>query len=143
MRSFDKLLALLPEHTRAYVEAEGSAFVLRQLMETMCHLIDDQTIAIEQLGILKDSDEELREELARRKSLSSISYAFDGSIFLEFGNMPHGLYWLHWSNGEGGSLAAVGSDASGRRWYAPTNWIRVPSFDWSKVQKATLLVRRV
>jgi hypothetical protein len=45
----------------------------------------------------------------------------------------HGLYELSWKVG-GTSLAAVGSDASGLRWFAPTNWVSVPSFDWSPVQ---------
>lgn len=44
----------------------------------------------------------------------------------------HGLYRIFWKEG-GSSLAAVGSDASGRRWYQPTNWISGPGFDWTKV----------
>jgi hypothetical protein len=51
---------------------------------------------------------------------------------IDLGAIEHGLFILFWTSG-GTSLAAVGSDASGRRWYAPTNWITVPSFDWSKV----------
>jgi len=43
--------------------------------------------------------------------------------------VEHGLYRIHWKDG-GTSLASVGSDASGRRWFAPTNWITVPWFDW-------------
>jgi hypothetical protein len=48
-------------------------------------------------------------------------------------SIRHGLYELYWKGG-GVSLAAVGSDAAGRRWYAPTNWISgVPCFDWRRV----------
>src|ERR1700683_198033 len=49
-------------------------------------------------------------------------------------NVPPGLYWIHWASG-GTSLASVGMKEDGQRWYAPTNWISVPSFDWSKVDK--------
>jgi hypothetical protein len=49
-----------------------------------------------------------------------------------------GLYFLYWKEG-GGSVAAVGMDERGRHWYAPTNWISVPSFNWFKVEKVELL----
>jgi hypothetical protein len=59
----------------------------------------------------------------------------DGSSERPAGEAPHahGLYELTWKDG-GTSLAAVGSDAYGRRWYAPTNWITVPCFDWDRVR---------
>jgi hypothetical protein len=53
--------------------------------------------------------------------------------------LKHGLYVLHWAEG-GHSLAAVGSDAAGQRWYAPINWISGICFDWTKVESVTLLV---
>ncbi len=49
-----------------------------------------------------------------------------------------GLYRLWWKDG-GSSLASVGCDKSGNRWFAPTNWIEVPSFDWKPVRKVTLI----
>lgn len=45
----------------------------------------------------------------------------------------HGLFKLFWKSG-GASLAAVGSDREGNRWFAPTNWIVVPSFKWAMVK---------
>lgn len=36
--------------------------------------------------------------------------------------LDHGLYRVYWKSG-GSSLASVGSDDSGKRWLAPTNWI--------------------
>lgn len=50
----------------------------------------------------------------------------------------HGLYELTWKEG-GTSLASVGSDVCGRRWFAPTNWITVPCFNWSLVQSWKLV----
>jgi hypothetical protein len=52
--------------------------------------------------------------------------------------LDHGLYRLHWKDG-GSSLAAVGSDREGRRWFAPTNWISVPCTDWGSVKRAERL----
>lgn len=46
--------------------------------------------------------------------------------------IDHGLYIILWATG-GYSLAAVGSDDSGKRWFAATNWVSGPSFDWSDV----------
>lgn len=46
--------------------------------------------------------------------------------------LNHGLYVLGWKTG-GTSLASVGSNENGSRWFAPTNWIKVPYFDWSEV----------
>lgn len=53
--------------------------------------------------------------------------------------LSHGLYRIYWKHG-GSSLAAVGSDASGNRWVAPTNWISGPSIHcWRSVERAVLL----
>jgi len=52
-------------------------------------------------------------------------------------NLTHGLYTIYWMDG-GASLAAVGSDSAGRRWYAPTNWISGPSFNWAPVKRVEL-----
>ena len=35
--------------------------------------------------------------------------------------LVHGVYRIHWNSG-GTSIAAVGSDYWGNRWFAPTNW---------------------
>jgi hypothetical protein len=53
--------------------------------------------------------------------------------------LQHGLYLILWDDGGPYSLASVGSDAKGNRWFAPTNWIEVPSFDWKQVKSARLL----
>lgn len=52
--------------------------------------------------------------------------------------LGHGLFVLHWKKSEGGgtSLASVGSDPAGRRWFAATNWVSGPSFDWYAVRLA-------
>lgn len=47
--------------------------------------------------------------------------------------IPHGLYNIYWKDNGGVSLAAVGSDSSGKRWLAPTNWVSGSTFDWSRV----------
>lgn len=42
-----------------------------------------------------------------------------------YSRMVPGLFKVYWKTEEGGgvSLAAVGMSASGRRWFAPTNWL--------------------
>lgn len=40
-------------------------------------------------------------------------------------HLQPGVYFVHWSTGGPGSLAAVGRDANGEPWIAPTNWVRV------------------
>lgn len=57
----------------------------------------------------------------------------------DLGNVEHGVYVLFWKSG-GESLAAVGSDRSGKRWYAPTNWVSVPSYNWRLVSKVEEIV---
>lgn len=52
--------------------------------------------------------------------------------------LDHGVYRIYWKSG-GYSLASVGSDERGERWYAPTNWLIVPGFDWSAVSHASLV----
>ena len=37
---------------------------------------------------------------------------------------------------------AVGYDEAGNRWFAPTNWLTVPSFDWKAVDHVRLIQRR-
>ena len=56
----------------------------------------------------------------------------------EVQTVDHGLYVIFWKDG-GSSLASVGSNAAGRRWFAPTNWVSTPWFDWRKI----LRVRRI
>lgn len=56
--------------------------------------------------------------------------------YVEAQRLDHGLYLLFWKSG-GESLAAVGSDSGGRRWFAATNWVSgVPSFDWRRIDHA-------
>jgi len=52
--------------------------------------------------------------------------------------LGHGLYRIYWKSG-GYSLAAVGSDEAGNRWFAATNWTSGPSFDWTQVSRASLV----
>jgi hypothetical protein len=52
--------------------------------------------------------------------------------------IQHGLYEIFWKEG-GSSLASVGSDRNGKRWYAPINWIVVPWYDW----RCVLRVRQI
>jgi hypothetical protein len=46
--------------------------------------------------------------------------------------LPDGLYRIHWDD-DSVSQAAVGSNHAGKRWFAPTNWINVPSYDWKMI----------
>ncbi len=48
------------------------------------------------------------------------------------------VYRLYWNDGSS-SVAAVGQDAAGRYWFAPANWINVPSFDWGGVKALSLI----
>lgn len=57
----------------------------------------------------------------------------------EVKNLNHGLYQIYWKDG-GSSLASVGSDESGNRWYSPTNWITVPSFNWKNIKSVRSIV---
>ena len=50
-----------------------------------------------------------------------------------------GLYHLFWKDG-GSSLASVGNDGAGNRWYAPVNWLDVPSTDWHAVKGVIQIV---
>lgn len=50
--------------------------------------------------------------------------------------IPLGLYRLHWRDG-GTSLASIGCKEDGQRWFAPCNWVMVPSFDWKRVDRVT------
>jgi hypothetical protein len=49
-----------------------------------------------------------------------------------------GVYFLKWKSGMG-SVAAVGIDRVGETWYAPSNWITVPSYDWDIVESVELI----
>lgn len=50
----------------------------------------------------------------------------------------HGIYKIFWKEG-GISVASVGSTPDGKRWFAPTNWTNVPSFNWGLVKKLELI----
>lgn len=58
----------------------------------------------------------------------------------EANSLPVGVYRLYWDGG-GSSVASVGCDARGKRWYAPANWVTVPWFDWSKVASVEMIER--
>lgn len=46
--------------------------------------------------------------------------------------LQHGIYRIFWKTG-GSSLASVGSDREGNRWFAATNWISGNCIDWRPV----------
>lgn len=52
-----------------------------------------------------------------------------------------GIYRLWWKDG-GSSLAAVGITTDGKRWFAPTNWVRPDSngAHWRDVRRAELVM---
>jgi hypothetical protein len=68
--------------------------------------------------------------------------------------LPLGLYRIFWKSG-GSSLAAVGNDYAGKRWFAPVNWIgfkvktyhhgltaqgsTAPDSDWRSVSQVELI----
>ena len=68
--------------------------------------------------------------------------------------LPLGLYRIFWKSG-GSSLAAVGNDYAGKRWFAPVNWIgfkvktydnkfsgsTAPDSDWRSVARAELIAK--
>ena len=60
----------------------------------------------------------------------------------EVKKLQAGLYVLHWKNGGGFSLAAVGCDATGAHWFAATNWTHVPSFNWRLVKSVDPIAMR-
>lgn len=55
-------------------------------------------------------------------------------IQCEVDKLGLGLYILYWKTG-GNSLASVGQNAAGNKWFSPVNWITVPGWDWSIVDK--------
>lgn len=63
----------------------------------------------------------------------------------EVQKLRHGLYAAYWkeSSGGGSSFAAIGSDRSGNRWIAPTNWVSGsttrPSI-WRTIERVELIV---
>lgn len=62
--------------------------------------------------------------------------------------LGHGLYRVYWYSG-GVTLAAVGSNAQGQRWLAPTNWVRLDhdtQFNteaWGLIERVELVERRL
>lgn len=50
--------------------------------------------------------------------------------------LPLGLYRVFWYEApDRSSLAAVGQNSKGEYWFAPTNWLQVPSYNWFAVQR--------
>lgn len=57
--------------------------------------------------------------------------------------LANGLYVLTWlKDQDRHSVAAVGRDAAGNAWFAPSDWTVVPSRDWTQVVQVTLLFTR-
>jgi len=69
--------------------------------------------------------------------------------------LPLGVYRIFWKSG-GSSLAAVGNDYAGKRWFAPVNWIgfkvktydngfsagsTAPDSDWRSVARVELIAK--
>jgi hypothetical protein len=59
--------------------------------------------------------------------------------------LDHGIYKLYWkdpglNNEHPFSYAAIGIDRQGKRWYAPINWVAVPSYKWKWVRFAEFLM---
>jgi hypothetical protein len=57
----------------------------------------------------------------------------------EIAHIPDGVYRLFWNAwpgcNAGQSVAAVGTDSQGKRWFAPANWVTgIPCFEWHKVR---------
>ncbi len=44
--------------------------------------------------------------------------------------IKNGLYRIYWKGG-GSSLAVVGCNKSGDQWFAPTNWVSGPSYNYN------------
>lgn len=62
--------------------------------------------------------------------------------------LKHGVYRIFYKgHGSSYSLASVGSDESGDKWFAPANWIdkkkghilTLPSYHWSLVTRVELI----
>ena len=56
----------------------------------------------------------------------------------KFANCQLGLYKIYWNSG-GHSVASVGYDACGNRWFAPTNWVSGHSYNWGGVKEIELI----
>ena len=60
----------------------------------------------------------------------------------EISKLSHGLYEIFWKEGEGTSLASLGSLSNGDRWLAPCNWVSVTydySSIWKKIERVKLI----
>ncbi len=57
------------------------------------------------------------------------------------GRIKPGLYRVYWHNEEGHSVCAIGIEANGDNWIAPTNWIspatvrKLDSGDWAIIDR--------
>lgn len=57
-------------------------------------------------------------------------------------HLEFGAYRVYWkSDPTQSSIAAIGQDSAGRYWLAPTNWVTVPTFDWSGVERVELIAK--
>lgn len=57
-------------------------------------------------------------------------------------HLEFGAYRVYWKGDPTHpSIAAIGQDSAGRYWLAPTNWISVPTFDWSGVERVELIAK--
>ena len=59
----------------------------------------------------------------------------------EANELKPGVYKLYWQVKPtiDYSLAAVGLNHQGDAWYAPCNWLVVPSYDWHRVKMVELI----
>lgn len=53
--------------------------------------------------------------------------------------LVNGIYILWYGERTELVVAAVGRSSEGHVWFAPTNWITVPWFDWSNIERAELI----
>lgn len=53
-----------------------------------------------------------------------------------------GLYRVHWKQGRGSSLAAIGVTEDGGRWLAPINWVKPSAAftEWDSVERLERVV---
>lgn len=54
--------------------------------------------------------------------------------------IPHGVHRIYWKHDpDRHSVASIGFDRDGKPWYAPSNWLSVPSTDWRAVERTELI----
>jgi hypothetical protein len=56
----------------------------------------------------------------------------------EVEKLEFGAYKIYWKSG-GSSIATIGFHQDGTRWFAPINWLEVPSSNWKAIKKVKLI----